>query len=307
MKIGFVGAGVMGIPMIGHLVDAGHEVSAFDAAPSALQRLRERVPGVRVGANAREAGEGADIVFTMLPNGREVRRCLEGSEGLAAGLAAGVLLVDTSSSEPPATRETAAWLATRNVRMMDAPVSGAVEGAEAADLVFMVGGDASDLAFARPVLERMGPTIVHLGPVGAGHLMKTVNNLATALTLAGTLEAMSIGRAGGLDPSRMLEVLNVSTGESFVSRCKIGQHILPGTFGDPFRLALMFKDVSIAADEASTSGLDLPMTGRGREVWAAATQALGDEASVMALARWYAQATGVPLWEADGFPDGPAG
>lgn len=307
MKIGFVGAGVMGIPMIGHLVQAGHEVTAFDAAPTSLQRLRERVPGARVGAHAREAGESAEIVFTMLPNGREVRRCLEGPKGLAAGLAQGTLLVDTSSSEPPATRETAAWLAAAGVRMLDAPVSGAVEGAEAAELVFMVGGDASDLDRARPLLECMGHTIIHLGPVGAGHLMKTVNNLATALTLAGTLEAMSIGKAGGLDPSRMLEVLNVSTGESFVSRCKIGQHILPGSFGDPFRLALMFKDVSIAAQEAATFGLDLPMTARGREVWSDATAALGEEASVMALARWYAQTTGVALWGSESSSDESAG
>ena len=161
----------------------------------------------------------------------------------------------------------------------------------------LVGGAEADLVRARPLLHLLGKTIIHLGPVGAGHLMKTVNNLATALTLAGTLEAMSIGRAGGLDPARMLEVLNVSTGGSFVSRNKIGQHILPGTFEDPFKLALMFKDVCIAREEAHSFGLELPVTELGHQIWAQAASALEPQASVMALARWYAAQTGVRLWE----------
>lgn len=297
MNIGFVGAGVMGAAMIRHLAAAGHSITVFDLSPKSIERARQSVPSAVVADSLAALARGSEIVITMLPNGRVVRDCVAGPEGLASHLREGSLLIDTSSSEPPVTRETAALLAGRGIRMIDAPVSGAVEGAIAADLVFMVGGEAADVERARPVLQLMGPTLVHLGPIGAGHLMKTVNNLATALTLAGTLEAMSIGRAGGLDPARMLEVLNVSTGGSFVSRNKIGQHILPGTFEDPFKLALMTKDVGIAHDEARALGLSLPVTELGHDLWSRAAAALDDEASVMELARWYADQTGVALYD----------
>ncbi|MEZ5649709.1 MAG: NAD(P)-dependent oxidoreductase [Burkholderiaceae bacterium] len=303
MRLGFVGTGVMGAPMVGHLVAGGHDVTVYDSSDRAQARLLERVPAARVASSLRELAAESEVVFTMLPNGRVVRSCVEGENGLAAGLQPGSLLIDTSSSEPPLTRETASVLAARGGRMLDAPVSGAVEGAEAADLVFMVGGHEDDLARARPLLELLGRTIIHLGPLGAGHLMKTVNNLATALTLAGTIEAMSIGKAGGLDPTRMLEVLNVSTGGSFVSRHKIGQHIVPGSFEDPFKLALMFKDVSIARDEARALGLSLPVTDLGHDLYRRATDALDAGASVMELARWYAGLTGVRLWPDDGAVD----
>ena len=156
LTIGFVGLGVMGVPMARHLGQAGHRVQGFDVAPVALERLQAAHGSATPCSSARQAAHGADVVFTMLPNGRVVRDTVLAADGIAAGLRAGAVLVDTSSSEPWLTRETAAALAARGASMVDAPVSGAQWGAEAADLVFMVGGADADVQRVRPLLDVMG-------------------------------------------------------------------------------------------------------------------------------------------------------
>jgi 3-hydroxyisobutyrate dehydrogenase-like beta-hydroxyacid dehydrogenase len=239
--------------------------------------------------------EASDVVFTMLPDGPAVRACALGKDGLAEGFAPGAMLVDTSSAEPWITREIAARLAERGVEMMDAPVSGAKEGAESATLVFMCGGEAAAIERVRPLLERMGRRVFHLGPVGSGHAMKTVNNLATALTVLGTTEAMLIGKAYGLDAAAMLDVLNASTGRSFVTDVKFGPQVIERRFDDGFRLALMLKDVGIANRLADEQGLGVPMSGLGEQQWRAANAALGEGACVLDVVRWYERATGVEL------------
>ncbi len=205
------------------------------------------------------------------------------------------MLVDTSSAEPWITREIAAGLAERGVAMVDAPVSGASEGAQAATLVFMCGGEAAAIERVRPLLELMGRHVFHLGPVGSGHAMKTVNNLATALTVLGTTEAMLIGKAYGLSPAAMLDVLNVSTGRSFVTDVKFGPQVIERRFDDGFRLALMLKDVGIANRLADEQGIGVPMSGLGEQLWRAANAALGEGACVLDVVRWYERATGVEL------------
>jgi len=211
LTVGFVGLGVMGVPMARRLSEAGHQVQGFDIVPQARQRLQQAGASARVCGSARDAATGADVVFTMLPNGRVVRDAVAGAAGIAAGLRTGALLVDTSSSEPWLTRVTAALLRERGASMIDAPVSGAQWGAEAGELVFMVGGDAADVQRARPLLDAMGKQVFHLGPLGAGHTMKALNNLVTALTLTGTAEALAVGVRCGLDPAAMTDVLDAST------------------------------------------------------------------------------------------------
>jgi 3-hydroxyisobutyrate dehydrogenase-like beta-hydroxyacid dehydrogenase len=179
--------------------------------------------------------------------------------------------------------------------MVDAPVSGAKEGAVSAALVFMCGGEAAAIERVRPLLELMGRHVFHLGPSGSGHAMKTVNNLATALTVLGTTEAMLIGKAYGLAPSAMLDVLNVSTGRSFVTDVKFGPQVIERRFDDAFRLALMLKDVGIANRLADEQGLGVPMSGLGEQLWRAANAALGPTACVLDVVRWYERATGLEL------------
>jgi 3-hydroxyisobutyrate dehydrogenase-like beta-hydroxyacid dehydrogenase len=295
MRIGFIGLGVMGGAMAGHLAKGGHALALYDIVPGAARKVARRHKGARAMRSPREVAEASEVVFTMLPEGTAVRDCVFGADGLAAGFEPGAILVDTSSAEPWITRETAARLAGQSVTMLDAPVSGAAEGARAATLVFMCGGEAKALERVRPLLDLMGGHVFHLGPVGSGHAMKTVNNLATALTVLGTTEAMLIGKAYGLSPSAMLDVINVSTGRSFVTDVKFGPQVIERRFDDAFRLALMLKDVGIANRLADEQGLGVPVAALGEQLWRAANAALGDGACVLDVVRWYERATGVEL------------
>jgi 3-hydroxyisobutyrate dehydrogenase-like beta-hydroxyacid dehydrogenase len=295
MRIGFIGLGVMGSAMAGHLARGGHSLTLYDITFNAAKKVARRYKGARTVGSPRAVAEGSEVVFTMLPEGAAVRECVFGANGLAAGFEPGAILVDTSSAEPWMTRETAARLAGQDVTMIDAPVSGASEGAQNATLVFMCGGEVAALNRVRPLLALMGRHVFHLGPVGAGHAMKTVNNLATALTVLGTAEAMLIGRAYGLSPSAMLDVINVSTARSFASEVRFGPQVIERRFDDAFKLALMLKDVSIANRLADDHGLGVPVSALGEQLWRAANRALGEGACVLDVVRWYERSTGVEL------------
>lgn len=296
--IGFIGIGVMGSAMARHLAAAGHMLTLYDLDSPTTRKAARRIAGASIARSPKEVGEKSDIVITMLPNGEAVRACVEADVGLAAGMKRGTLLIDCSSAEPWLTRATAQILAIRGIDMIDAPVSGAQEGAETATLVFMCGGSDGALKRAKPILKLMGKHIFHLGPVGAGHTMKTVNNLATALTCLGTAEAMIIGKAHGLEPSAMIDVLNVSTGQSFVTTRKYGPQVVGRRFDDAFKLSLMRKDVTIALSLADDSRLDLPASKLGKKLWSDADAAMGEGSSVMDIARWYELETGIELADA---------
>ena len=214
---------------------------------------------------------------------------------MAAGLRAGALLVDTSSSEPWLTRETAAAVQARGAAMIDAPVSGARWGAEAGELVFMVGGAAGDVQRARPLLDTMGQQVFHLGPLGSGHTMKALNNLVTAMTLTATAEALVAGTRCGLDPAVMTDVLDASTGGSWITRTHIRQRVISRRFDDPFKLELMLKDIGIALGVAREAGIRMPLCEAGHPLWQAADQAQGAGASVSELVRWIEQQAGVDI------------
>lgn len=295
LTIGFIGLGVMGVPMARHLGEAGHRVQGFDASPTALERLRAAHAAAVPCASAHDAARGADVVFTMLPNGRVVRDTVLAADGIAAGLRAGAVLVDTSSSEPWLTRETAAAVAARGASMVDAPVSGAQWGAEAAELVFMVGGADADVQRVRPLLDAMGKQIFHLGPLGTGHTMKCLNNLVTAMTLTATAEVLATGTRCGLDPAVMTDVLNASTGGSWITRTHIHQRVISRKFDDPFKLELMLKDIGIALGVAREAGVDMPLCEAGHPLWQEADRAQGPGVSVSELVRWIEQREGVTI------------
>ncbi len=293
-RIGFIGLGVMGTPMAAHLAKAGYELLVYDIDAEKARRLAAQ-EGVEAAASPREVAGAASIVVTMLPSGEYVRDVALGADGLREGFRGGELLLDTSSSEPWFTAETAAALAERGVDTVDAPVSGAEWGAKAAELVFMVGGKAEAVERARPLLEVMGTRIFQLGGLGAGHTMKSINNTITAMTLLATSEGLALGTKLGLDPNVMTDVLNVSTGMSWVSRTHIKQRITNRTFDDPFKLELMVKDVRIALGLAAERSLPLPFSALGRELWQAAAEAAGPGASVSELVRAVERRAGVEI------------
>lgn len=296
MKIGFIGLGVMGSNMLRHLVAGGHTARVYDRDAGA----RERAAGGCVTAveSPREAAAGSEIVFTMLPDGEAVRDVALGENGLAEGFSDGGLLVDTSSAEPWVTQHTAAELAKKNIAMIDAPVSGAEEGAADARLVFMAGGDEAGLERAMPLLKLMGDRIFHLGPIGAGHAMKTINNLATALNIMGTVESLLIGKAYGLKADVMADVINVSTGYSFFTQQRLKPDVLSRRFADGFKLELMLKDMRIATTLAASLALETPFSSHGVDLWRKADEALGAGAPITELVRWYERTTGITLEDA---------
>ena len=294
MNIGFVGLGVMGSRMLRHLTTAGHRATVYDI-DRAARDTAARATGATAVDSARAVAQAADIVFTMLPDGPVVRDVVLGADGLGDGFRAGALLVDCSSAEPWITREIAEHLTLQGVEMVDAPVSGAEEGARLATLVFMVGGDAAAVARCRPLLELMGQHIFHVGPLGAGHTMKTINNLATAVTFLATAEAVMIGKAYGLGAQAMVDVLNVSTGQSFVSQKRLGQDVVSRKFEDQFRLELMLKDMGIATRLAAQRGLPVPISDFGRDLWARAVDELGAGRVTTEIVRWYEQRMGFEL------------
>jgi len=253
----------MGAPMSAHLAAAGYPLQSFDRNGKGNRR------------SVRDAAKEADVLITMLPDGEAVREVV--LEALPA-LKEGALVIDMSSADPAGSRALGRALAAHGIAMMDAPVSGAIAKAKDATLAIMAGGSARDVARAAPILKRMGNPIFHCGPLGAGHAVKALNNyLGAAGTLAG-FEALLIARAFGLDPKPMLEAINASTGRNSTTERKIPHQVLTGAFASGFKLALMAKDVGIAAELASGLGVPVPYLRETLRLWRDAQQKLPSQA-----------------------------
>ena len=253
----------MGQPMAANLAKEGFAVRSFD------------LNGTGTSSSVQDAAAGAELMITMLPDGKAVRQAV--LEALPA-LNSGAVVVDMSSSDPAATRALGTALAARGIELVDAPVSGAVPKAIDGTLTIMVGGAEATLARVRPVLEKLGNRIVHVGPLGAGHAVKALNNyLGAAGTLAG-FEALLVARAYGLDPKPMLEAINASTGRNSTTERKIPQQVLTGAFASGFKLALMVKDVGVAARLARDLGIDAPYLREALKLWRDAQRRLPADA-----------------------------
>jgi 3-hydroxyisobutyrate dehydrogenase-like beta-hydroxyacid dehydrogenase len=179
--------------------------------------------------------------------------------------------------------------------MVDAPVSGAQWGAQAAELVFMVGGAKADVERVRPLLEVLGRAVFHLGELGCGHAMKCLNNLVTAVNFLAVSEGLAIGKRYGLDPAVMTDVLNESTGMSWVSQTHIRQRVISRTFDDPFKLALMLKDIGIATELGGAAQLPTPVSALTQQLWRAAALAAEPGASISEMVRWVETTTGTQI------------
>jgi 3-hydroxyisobutyrate dehydrogenase len=297
LSIGFAGLGVMGRPMASHLAAAGHAMTLFDVAPGLAHDVAASLGGAaaHIAATPAELAARSDIVVTMVPNGAVVQDIVCGDDGLLRGFRPGSLLLDTSSSEPWLTEATGRLLAAAGVAMVDAPVSGAQWGAEKAELVFMCGGSEADLERVRPLLDCMGKSVFHLGPLGAGHAMKCINNLITAINFVAVSEGLAIGKRAGLDPAAMVDVLDESTGMSWISKTLVRRRVLSRRFDDPFKLALMQKDIGIAMQLARSGDVPAPLSALGQELWRAAGRDFPADASVSELARWIERMTKVEI------------
>ncbi|MCC6781180.1 MAG: NAD(P)-dependent oxidoreductase [Hyphomicrobiales bacterium] len=278
-RIGFIGLGNMGMPMAANLVRGGHDVMGYDLAPERA-RLFSQSHTARAAESLAALAAHAEILVTMLPSGREVREVLLTAQDgtLAAGLQRGTIVIDMSSADPVGTRALGAELAARGLTLVDAPVSGGVTRAADGTLAIMIGGEASAVAAVTPVLAAMGRNLFEVGGPGCGHAMKALNNYLAGAANAAACEAVTIGQRFGLDPAVMADVINASTGRSFVSEQLIKQHVLSGAFGTGFALGLLAKDVGIAADLAQAIEIDAPLLRLVRTRWDAARDVLGGAA-----------------------------
>ena len=259
-QIGFIGLGVMGRPMAGHLLAAGHRLTVNNRSRAAAFEL------VAAGAEMRntpaDIAREADIVITMLPDTPDVESVIAGRGGVLEGLRAGAVVIDMSSISPAATRELAARVATRGATMLDAPVSGGEIGAKNATLSIMVGGDADTFERVRPILSCMGnpERIVHIGAEpGSGQICKICNQIAIGGALAGVSEAFALARGTGVDASRVRQALLGGFAASRVLEVH-GERILNGNFVPGFRARLYQKDLRIAEETAAAHGVAVPAT-----------------------------------------------
>lgn len=266
-RIGFVGLGNIGFPMCRRLLESGYEVLAYDANPEAVSRL-EDTPAEP--ADSLKALAAADVVLLSLPGSDVVEEVVLGEGGLAEGLSSGKVLIDTSSSRPSSTRDLAKKLAESGVEMLDAPVSGGVLRAEEGKLAVMVGGREEVFERWREVLESFGEKIFHVGDHGAGHLVKSLNNLLSATTLASAAEAVILAEKAGVAPEALLEVINAGNGRSYSTEVKFPKFILDRSFDDGFALGLMVKDLKIALETAAEMGHPMFSGSSISQLWQAA-------------------------------------
>ena len=263
----------MGAPMAACIARARHPLTVYDSAPDRAEAVAQ-AHGCRAAAGLDEL-ICADFVVTMLPTGRIVSD-LYLREGLARRLAPGTIAIDMSSSDPIGTRELGVRLAASGITLIDAPVSGGVPRATQGALTIMIGGDdASTIERARPLLRAMGDRLFDTGGLGSGHAMKALNNFVAATSFAACAEALLAGQRFGLDPARMVEILNVSTGRCFHTDQVLREHVLGGRFATGFQLGLLAKDVRIAADLADDLQLHAPLVHLVSKRFEQARDALG--------------------------------
>lgn len=290
-KVAFVGIGNMGWPMAANLVKAGFEVTAADVVPGRAEAFAAESGG-KAAASPAEAASGADAVVIIVPTSKHVG---EAVQAMAPSLAKGMLVIDMTSGQPGRTRDIAASLAGKGVAMIDCPVSGGVPRARTGQLAIMAGGEEADLDRADALLKAMGTSIHRCGPIGAGQAMKALNNLVSAGGYLIGIEALLIGQRFGLDPAKMVDVLNASTGMNNSTQKKFKEYVLSRRFDAGFGLDLMVKDLSIALEVGRETTTPTPFAALCREMWASAAAMLGPGADHTAVAKLSEQMSGTVL------------
>jgi 3-hydroxyisobutyrate dehydrogenase len=293
MKVAFLGLGAIGTPMARHLA-RGAELTVWNRTAEKARAFAGE-HGVSAASTPASAVRDVDVAVTCLPTSREVESLLDGDDGLLAGLRSGTLLVDCTSGDPATSRRIAERLAVRGIAFLDAPVSGGTSGAEKGALTIMCGGDQATFERARPVLECFGKKIVLAGPTGAGDALKAVNNALLAVHIWSTAEGLAALAKAGVAPSVALDVINASSGRSNASENLIPQRVVTRAFPRTFRLALLEKDVAIAADFLREQRVPSPMVQQVAELFRMARVELGEEADHVEAVKVVERGSGVEI------------
>ncbi|GIW16376.1 MAG: tartronate semialdehyde reductase [Tepidiforma sp.] len=283
-RVGFIGLGIMGGPMAANLLAAGYELTVWNRTAAKTEPLA--AAGARVAGSPAEVAAASEVTFACVTASADVEAVVLGPGGVIEGATPGSIVVDCSTIAPATARKVHARLAERGVAMLDAPVSGGDVGAKAGTLAIMVGGDAETFERALPVLRAIGKTIVHVGPPGAGQVVKLCNQVAGGLNLLAMAEAISLCRRSGVDPAKMLEVVSAGAAGSWMLQ-HLGPRAVAGDFAPGFMVDLMQKDLGLVLEAAHETHTPLPGSalvrqlfemlqarGRGREGTQAIVEAL---------------------------------
>jgi 2-hydroxy-3-oxopropionate reductase len=262
-NIGFIGLGIMGAPMAGHLINDGHTLftNTVGPTPSALVEA-----GARVCLNGAEVASQADIIFIMVPDTPQVDEVLFGKDGVASSLSAGKIVVDMSSISPVATKDFAKRINALGCEYLDAPVSGGEVGAKAASLTIMVGGSEAAFATVKPLFDKMGKNITLVGGNGDGQITKVANQIIVALTIEAVGEALLLAAKAGSDPARVREALMGGFAASRILEVH-GERMVKRTFAPGFRIDLHRKDLNLALTTGRQLGVALPNTATAQELF----------------------------------------
>ena len=286
---GFIGIGTMGWPMAANLLKGGLALTVYDSNPAQVDRFCKEHPAAQ-GATSLAELATRDFVITMLPTGQIVHEVLVQAEqgAFIKSVKGGTVVIDMSSSEPTGTQALAKLFAEKGIAFIDAPVSGARPRAISGTLTIMIGGDdKAAIAKAKPVLAKMGERLFETGGSGTGHAVKALNNFLGATAFAATSVAVLIARRFGLDTRTLVDIVNVSTGRSFISEVVMKEHVLEEKYATGFALGLLAKDVKIAADLAAEVKLAAPLTQLVSERWMQARDAVGYNAdNTEAIKSW---------------------
>jgi 3-hydroxyisobutyrate dehydrogenase len=292
MNIAFLGLGAIGEPMASHLAHEPFVLTVWNRSSDKAREFGAKY-GVRVAATAAEAVIGADVVITCVPSSREVEELVTG--GVAQAMLEGSILVDCTSGDPATSRRVAESLAPRRIAFIDAPVSGGVKGAIAGTLTIMCGGAESDIDRVRPVLEAFGKKIIRCGDIGAGDAVKAMNQALLAIHIWSAGEALAVLSKLGVDTQVALDVINGSSGRSNSSENLFPERVMTRAFPRTFKLALLDKDVRIAAGIAEENGIEAPLMELTTRLFAEARKILGEEADHVEAVRVIEDRTGVKV------------
>lgn len=282
--IGFVGLGNMGYPMATRLANAGYRLIVSDLNTEAVSKFCEAT-GSKAAQTLKELGEASDLVITMLPEGKIVRKVLLDESAVLSGLKPGSIVIDMSTCSPVDTRKLGEELSESGFHLIDAPVSGGVVKAIDGSLAIMAGGESAVIERCIPLLENMGKVFKTGGPA-SGHAMKCMNNYLSAGSLAIASEAVVLGTRFGLDPKTMVDILNASTGKSNSTEHKFPAFILPRTFNSGFFIGLMAKDLRLAVDLADSENTPSELLHHISQLWNNAEEELGFKADNTEIFRY---------------------
>ncbi len=284
MKVGMIGLGLMGHPMAANLIKAGHEVTLWNRTASRGADLVSQ--GAKAAATPAELAAASEVIITIVSDPPALESVYWGENGVFSGVKRGSLMIESSTVSPALEKRSAAAAAEKGVDFLEAPVTGGTWGAEKGELVFMVGGEASTLKRAEPVLGAMGKKWFHLGPIGAGQTVKLAMNLLLDVQVEAFAEALALVTKAGVPGQRLYEVMQSSMGRSGVIDLK-GANMLKGEYKPSFPLRLMHKDVGLALDLANQLGVPLPAAAASREVLNAVKGATTEDVDFSALATFW--------------------